>query len=352
MDLVTNRQDMKNNIKGALANPNLRGALGRFGNDYLVSREKAYAGINFEELREKISSIKRSAAGRMEELADRFTQNMLSRGATVYRAGNAQEARDYILNLAMARGVKKIVKSKSMASEEIHLNEYLNEKGLESVETDLGEWILQLSGQKPSHMVMPAIHMTRGEVADVFSEEMNRQLSSDIPILVRVAREQLRRKFLEADMGISGANIAVAETGTLVITTNEGNGRLTTTLPPIHVAIVGLEKLVEKFADVEPILEALPRSATGQKITSYVTMITGPTPMVDADGHVKRKELHIVLLDNGRSQMQADPVFKEALQCIRCASCLNVCPVFQIVGGHVYGHVYTGGIGTILTAFF
>ncbi len=349
---MTNRQDMKNNIKGALANPNLRGALGRFGNDYLVSREKAYAGINFEELREKISSIKRSAAGRMEELADRFTQNMLSRGATVYRAGNAQEARDYILNLAMARGVKKIVKSKSMASEEIHLNEYLNEKGLESVETDLGEWILQLSGQKPSHMVMPAIHMTRGEVADVFSEEMNRQLSSDIPILVRVAREQLRRKFLEADMGISGANIAVAETGTLVITTNEGNGRLTTTLPPIHVAIVGLEKLVEKFADVEPILEALPRSATGQKITSYVTMITGPTPMVDADGHVKQKELHIVLLDNGRSQMQADPVFKEALQCIRCASCLNVCPVFQIVGGHVYGHVYTGGIGTILTAFF
>ncbi|SFG12404.1 iron-sulfur cluster-binding protein [Desulfotomaculum arcticum] len=343
---------LKNNVSDALANENLRGALGRFGDAYTGAREKAYAGKDFEELRRQIAAIKGAAAANMELLAQRFTQSARARGAKVYRARTAQEARNYIKQLADEKGVRKIVKSKSMASEEIHLNEFLNQQGIEAVETDLGEWILQLSGQKPSHMVMPAIHMTRGEVADVFSDEVKRRLSADIPELVRVAREQLRKKFLEAQMGISGANIAVAETGTIVIMTNEGNARLTTTLPPVHVAIVGLEKLVEKFTDVKPILEALPRSATGQKITSYVTMITGPTPAAYPDGTIQEKELHIVLLDNGRTEMQSDPVFKEALQCIRCASCLNVCPVFQLVGGHVYGHIYTGGIGTILTAFF
>jgi iron-sulfur cluster protein len=349
---LSEKEVLKNNVREALANENLRGALGRFGDAYIGAREKAYAGKDFQKIRGQIAAIKGAAAQNMEELARRFAEAARSRGAKVYRARTAQEARDYIKKLAGEKGVRKIVKSKSMASEEIHLNEYLNQHGMESVETDLGEWILQLSGQKPSHMVMPAIHMTRGEVADVFSEEVNRQLSSDIPELVRVAREQLRKKFLAAEMGISGANIAVAETGTIVIVTNEGNARLTTTLPPVHVAVVGMEKLVEKFADVKPILEALPRSATGQKITSYVTMITGPTPAAYPDGSVRDKELHIILLDNGRSAMQSDPVFREALQCIRCASCLNVCPVFQLVGGHVYGHIYTGGIGTILTAFF
>jgi iron-sulfur cluster protein len=350
--VVSSERSIKENIGRALANENLRGALGRFGDTYVESRERAYAGKDFEALREQIAAIKRGAAEKMEELARRFQQAAQERGAHVFRARDAREARDYIKNLALEKGVRKIVKSKSMASEEIHLNEFLHKHGLEAVETDLGEWILQLSGQKPSHMVMPAIHMLRGEVAEVFSRETGRQLSPEIPQLVGVAREQLRRKFLAAGMGISGANIAVAETGTLVIVTNEGNGRLTTTLPPVHVAVVGLEKLVENFAHVQPILEALPRSATAQKITSYVTMITGPTPVAYPDGTVRDKDLHIVLVDNGRTVMQADPVFKEALQCIRCASCLNVCPVFQLVGGHVYGYIYTGGIGTILTAFF
>lgn len=349
---MSEKEGFKNNVREALDNENLRGALGRFGDAYIGAREKAYTGKDFQDLRGQIAAIKGAAAQNMEELARRFAESARSRGAKVYRARTAQEARDYIKALAEEKGVRKIVKSKSMASEEIYLNEYLNQHGMESVETDLGEWILQLSGQKPSHMVMPAIHMTRGEVADVFSEEVKQQLSSDIPELVQVARKQLRKKFLAAEMGISGANIAVAETGTIVIVTNEGNARLTTTLPPVHVAVVGMEKLVEKFADVKPILEALPRSATGQKITSYVTMITGPTPAAQLDGSIKDKELHIILLDNGRTSMQSDPVFREALQCIRCASCLNVCPVFQQVGGHVYGHIYTGGIGTILTAFF
>jgi len=349
---MSDKQQIKNNIEKALANENLRGALGRFGDAYVCAREKAYTGKDFEELRDQIAAVKGDAAARMEELAGRFTESAQARGAKVYRARTAQDAKDYIKKLAQEKGATKIVKSKSMATEEIHLNEFLGQQGLDSVETDLGEWILQLCGQKPSHMVMPAIHMTRDEVADIFSKETTQELSADIPKLVGVARKQLRKKFLAADIGISGANIAVAETGTLVIVTNEGNARLTTTLPPVHVAVVGLEKLVDKFDGVKPIIEALPRSATGQKITSYVTMITGPTPAAYPDGTVQEKELHIILLDNGRTEMQADPVFKEALQCIRCASCLNVCPVFQLLGGHVYGHIYTGGIGTILTAFF
>jgi len=258
------------------------------------------------------------------------------------------EVKEYILRIARENGVKTIVKSKSMATEEIHLNPFLEKAGIVVKETDLGEWIIQLAGQTPSHMVMPAIHMTREEVSDIFSKEVNERLSSDIPKLVKVAREQLRPFFLNADMGISGANIAVAETGTLVLMTNEGNARLVTTLPRIHVAVVGIEKLVRHFKDIVPIIKALPRSATAQLLTSYVSIITGKTPVTNGN----EKELHIILMDNHRSDMAADPVFRQAMQCIRCASCLNVCPVFRLVGGHVFGKVYTGGIGTILTAWF
>jgi Fe-S oxidoreductase len=195
---------------------------------------------------------------------------------------------------------------------------------------------------------MPAIHMTKEQVAEVFSKEVDERLAADIPALVKLARKELRTKFLNAEMGISGANIAVAETGSIVIITNEGNARLVTTLPKIHVAIVGVEKLVAELSGALPILKALPRSATGQLLTSYVSMITGPSP--NPDGGLK--ELHIILMDKHRTDMSADPMFKEALQCIRCASCLNVCPVFRLVGGHVFGKTYTGGIGTILTAWF
>jgi iron-sulfur cluster protein len=241
-----------------------------------------------------------------------------------------------------------VVKSKSMATEEIHLNAHLEAGGIRVRETDLGEWIVQLAGQRPSHMVMPAIHLTKEQVAEIFSKEVDERLAADIPRLVAVARRELREEFLAADLGITGANVAVAETGTLVVLTNEGNARLVTTLPRIHVAVVGVEKLVERFADVEPIVRALPRSATGQLLTSYVSMITGPAP--GADG--APKELHVVLMDNRRSEMARDPRFAQALRCIRCASCVNVCPVYQLVGGHVFGGVYTGGIGAILAAWF
>ncbi|MEW6663106.1 MAG: L-lactate dehydrogenase (quinone) large subunit LdhH [Bacillota bacterium] len=341
----------KEEMQKALGNPNLANALGNFADAYSLSRAKAYENIDFEALREEIASAKAEAAQRMEELAQEFAREAGKRGAIVHIARSGEEAKKYIADLAAARGVQLIVKSKSMASEEIQLNSYLAAQGFRVRETDLGEWIIQLAGQRPSHMVMPAIHLTKEEVAEIFSKEVNERLESDIPRLVKLARRELRSSFLEADMGISGANIAVAETGTLVMLTNEGNGRLVTTMPPIHVALVGMEKLVAKLSDVAPIIKALPKSATAQQITSYVSMITGAVPTVTESG-VRPKELHIILMDNNRTQMRDDPVFKQALQCIRCASCLNVCPVYRIVGGHVFGHVYAGGIGTILTAFF
>ncbi len=341
-------KEFKKSIQEAVTNPVLTGALGKFSESYRASRAKAYAGIDFETLRGRIAEAKSRAAARLDELADRFAQAATAKGAKVVRLNSGAQVREYIAALAQEKAVKLVVKSKSMATEEIHLNPFLEERGIQVRETDLGEWILQLAGQRPSHMVMPAIHLTKEQVAELFSKEVNERLSTDIPRLVKVAREQLREKFLTADMGISGANIAVAQTGTLVIMTNEGNGRLVTTLPKVHVAVVGVEKLVERMEDCVPIITALPRSATGQLLTSYVSMITGPTPNTDGS----MKDLHIILMDNRRAEMAADPQFKQALQCIRCASCLNVCPVYRLVGGHVFGKVYTGGIGTILTAWF
>lgn len=340
--------DFKESITRAVNNSSLTGALGKFSEAYKINRAKAYEGIDFEELRGRIAELKSYAASHLDELSEQFTRNAEASGATVFRTDDPAKVREYILKVAQDNNVKSVVKSKSMATEEIHLNKYLEEAGIEVGETDLGEWIIQLAGQTPSHMVMPAIHMTKEEVSDLFSKEVNERLSSDIPRLVKVAREKLRPSFLAADMGISGGNIAVAETGSIVLMTNEGNARLVTSLPKIHIALVGIEKLIEKYADVATILKALPRSATAQLLTSYVSIITGPTP--NSDGSMK--DLHIILMDNHRSEMAADPKFKQALQCIRCASCLNVCPIFRLVGGHVFGKVYTGGIGTILTAWF
>ena len=340
-------QEFKQSIDRALHNANLTGALGKFSEAWRANRAKIYEGIDFEELRGRIAERKAYAVDHLKELCDLFQKNAEAKGAKVFRSNDPAKVREYILQVARDNNVRTVVKSKSMASEEIHLNSYLEKAGLQVKETDLGEWIIQLAGQTPSHMVMPAIHMTKEEVSDLFSKEVDERLSTDIPRLVKVARDELRGKFLEADMGISGANIAVAETGSILTVTNEGNARLVTTLPKVHVAIIGIEKIVATFADIAPILKALPRSATAQMLTSYVTIITGQTPNTDGS----RKELHIVLMDNKRTEMAADPMFKEALQCIRCASCLNICPIFRLVGGHVFGKVYTGGIGTILTAW-
>ena len=344
-------KDFKKKISNALGDDVLRGALGRFGDAYIGARAKAYEGYDFEKISEDIVRVKSYAATHLDEMLDQFEKAATARGAKVYRAKTAQDAKTYIHELVKKQNIKKIVKSKSMVSEEILLNDDLIADGVDVQETDLGEWIVQLAGQHPSHMVLPAIHMTKEEVATTFSGHLHRLEQPVISELVKTARVELRKKFLEAEMGISGANIAVAETGTLMMFTNEGNGRLTTTLPSTHVFLVGIEKFVPKFEDAFPIMQALPKSATGQQITSYVSMVTGPTTAYYADGTVKDKDFHIVIIDNGRRKMYNDEKFKKTFQCIRCASCLNVCPAFQLLGGHVYGHIYTGGIGTILTNF-
>src|ERR1039457_5377051 len=247
------KTEFKASINRALHDANLTGALGKFSEAYKVNRVKAYEGIDFEAVRNRIAELKSYAASHLDILSEIFTKNAEARGAKVYRTNDRQKVKDYILCLAQEKGVKTVVKSKSMATEEIHLNAFLEKAGISVGETDLGEWIIQLAGQTPSHMVMPAIHMTKEEVSDLFSKEINERLSSDIPRLVKVARKELRAKFLNADMGISGANIAIAETGSIVLMTNEGNARLVTTLPKIHVAVVGIEKLIAKYEDIVPI---------------------------------------------------------------------------------------------------
>ncbi len=334
-------------IDHALATPKLQEALHKFGDAFLLAREKAFSQYDFEALRLAIADCKDEVAAHRQQYLEQFIANAEAAGATVYQAKTAADANTYIAELAKSRGVKLAVKSKSMASEETHLNNALKGAGVEALETDLGEWIIQLAGQRPSHMVMPAIHMFKEEVAELFSKVTGSEEPAEIEHLVQVAREQLRQGYLDADMGITGANIAVAETGGIALITNEGNARLVSTLPKIHVALLGVEKIVPTLEDAATIIRTLPKNATGQLLTSYVTWIRGAVPCGDGD-----KELHLVLLDNGRSALAESPQCRDALRCIKCGACANVCPVYQTVGGHVFGHVYIGAIGIILTAFF
>ena len=344
--------EYKKKISEKLNDKVLRRNLGNFSDAYGESRATAYAPKDFPAIRQSIKKTKSSACKNLGVIVEKFKDSVTKNGGKIFEAATADDAKKYILELAKAKGAKTIVKSKSMASEEIHLNDFLVKEGLNPIETDLGEWIIQLTGEKPSHMVMPAIHKSREQVAEIFSKTLGKDIPVDIKRMVTEAREALREDFFSAKIGISGCNIAVADTGSLFLITNEGNDRLVTTVPPVHVVIMGYEKIIEKMEDAAPIIEALPRSATGQKITSYVSVITGPNQTVDFEGNFVDKELHIILLDNGRLEMAKDPVMSQAWQCIRCASCLNVCPVYEMVGGHVYGDVYAGGIGVILTSFF
>jgi len=334
-------------IDHALATPKLQDALHKFGDAFLLAREKAFSQYDFEALRQEIADCKDEVGAHRQQYLEQFITNAEAAGATVYLAKTAADANQYIADLARTKGVKLVTKSKSMASEETHLNQALESAGVRALETDLGEWIIQLAGQRPSHMVMPAIHMFKEEVAELFSKETGSEEPAEIEHLVQVAREQLRQGYLDADMGITGANIAVAETGGIALVTNEGNARLVSTLPKIHVALLGIEKIVPTLEDAATIIRTLPKNATGQLLTSYITWIRGAVPCGDDD-----KELHLVLLDNGRSALAESPQCRDALRCIKCGACANVCPVYQTVGGHVFGHVYIGAIGIILTAFF
>jgi len=353
---MTAKRNLRREINEKLQDDVLRGALGLFAEVYPAARERALGNVeDVEALRDQIKQTKSETVDRIEEVADQFEAEAVKRGATVFRAKDGDELKAYLLDLCQKRDVHRIVKSKSMASEEIDLNDALIKKGVRVKETDLGEWIIALAGHKPSHMVMPAIHLNRYQVADYFTKELHESIDPDIAEMVHTARVTLRDEFLEADMGITGANFGVAENGAIGLVTNEGNARLVATLPRIHVVIIGYEKLIPTMTDAMPMLRLLPRGATGQLMTSYMSIISGPTPiMVEKDGAwvEDTKELHIILLDNGRLAAAHDDTFKEIYQCIRCASCLNVCPVYELVGGHVYGgHTYAGGIGAILSAF-
>jgi L-lactate dehydrogenase complex protein LldF len=238
------------------------------------------------------------------------------------------------------------VKSKSMATEEIHLNEALEAAGVTPVETDLGEYIIQLAHERPSHIIAPAIHKTKGQVAELFARELGRETQPDPEVLTRIARAELREKFVQADMGISGANFGVADTGTIVLVTNEGNGRMVTSLPRVHVAVMGVEKVIPSMTDLAVFLAILAKSATGQKLSVYTSLVNGPRRGGELEGP---EELHLVLLDSGHIRQVAGPL-REALSCLRCGACLNVCPVYRQIGGHAYGYTYPGPIGILLTA--
>ncbi len=352
--MTASKTDFKRRLDRALGSRRLATALDRALTTLGDRRDAAVAQIDWPALRHDLTARRRDAIDRLPELIARFTQEAEAVGARVYRAPDAAEARRVVAALCRANNVKLAVKSKSMATEEIHLNEHLQREGITVVETDLGEWIIQLAHERPSHLIAPAIHKTREEIAELFSKEVGRPVPPDVGELVKVARERLRQAFLNADVGITGGNALIAETGTLMLVTNEGNADLATSLPPVHIAVVGIDKLVPTLDDATAMLKLLPRSGTGQKITSYVQFITGPSRSADiemalATGVHGPKELHIVLLDNGRGAMREDEDFKDALRCIRCGACSTVCPSYRVVGGHVFGHIYTGPIGLVLS---
>ena len=347
--------ELKREIQEALKNTTLSRTLGTFCATYPAKREKSYAGVDFESTRDSIKEVKSYAAEHVDEMIEEFTKNCTARGGNVFHAHSTEEAMEYIRNLVKEKGVKTIVKSKSMASEELHMNQVLGDDGVLVQETDLGEFIIALEGNTPVHMVMPALHLNKEQVADYFTEYTKVKNEPIIAEEVKTARRVMRDKFTHAEMGVSGANVAVAETGTVFTMTNEGNGRMVGTLPNIHLYVFGIEKFVKSLSDARYIFKALPRNGTGQRITSYICMYTGATEVTtDKEADTKeKKEFYAVILDDpGRRAILADPDFREVYNCIRCGACLDVCPAFALLGGHVYGSkVYTGGIGTILTHF-
>lgn len=320
--------------------------LGLYGGFHQARLDASAATTDWAALQERGRAIKAHTIANLDVYLRMAEENVRKAGGKVFFARDSEEATRYVTELAKAKAVKTVVKSKSMVSEEMGLNEALESVGVESVETDLGEYIIQLAGEAPFHIIAPAIHKSREDVAELFEDKLDTPYNPDIDALAQEARRQLREKFIAADMGVTGANFIVAETGTLVLVTNEGNGRMCTSMPRIHVAITGMEKVVPSIEDMGIMLRLLIRSATGQRISSYVTAVTGPRKADDEDGP---EEFHLVIVDNGRSRLLADPDLREALYCLRCGACLNACPVYRKVGGHSYGWVYPGPIGAIVS---
>jgi iron-sulfur cluster protein len=355
--LTETRRHFGRRVNKALDNPSLQKALVQAMTGLRERRNKAFESYDFERGRADLRQRRLGNLERLPELVEQFKERLEAVGGKVHFAKDAAEARDIIGQICWNAGSGRtsrdrmvVTKVKSMASEEIELNPYLEGLGIEVVETDLGERMVQLTHTHPSHLIAPAIHLTKEDAARVFGTD------ATVEAIQMHARESLRQKFIDATVGISGANMAIAETGTVVIVTNEGNADLTTTLPPVHIALFGIDKLVATLDDAVAVLRMLPRSGTGQVMSSYVNWITGPSRSADIEqsltiGVHGPREMHCVILDNGREKMRQDPIFRDALTCIRCGACSNACPPFMAVSGHQFGHIYNGPIGLVLTPF-
>ncbi|MBS0209025.1 MAG: iron-sulfur cluster-binding protein [Planctomycetes bacterium] len=333
-------------VDQALHDANLQLALVNLG-DTLGTRNKQALGSlpDKDALRQRARAIKEAALSRLDEHLVTLQAAVERNGGQLHFAADAADAQQIITGVIQRAGGRRVVKSKSMTSEEIHLNHALEAAGCEVLETDFGEYIVQLAGHRPSHLVAPAMHLTINEARDILSADAGQTLPAEAEALAAYARTRLRTAFGAADVGISGGNFVVAETGSVVIISNEGNARLTTSLPRVHIALVGIEKVIPRFADLPVFLKLLARAATGQKMSVYTSIVSGLRRDGELDG---AEEFHLVLLDNGRSRILAGPL-RESLFCIRCGACLNACPIYRNVGGHAYGGVYAGPIGAVLT---
>lgn len=341
-------KDFKARSKAVLDNEgqrkNFRGAM-----DFLQAKRRSQFSDDDElqDLRNLGQAIRQYSLANLPRLLTQLEANLTANGVTVHWAENADDANAIALDIARRVNAKHIIKGKSMVSEEIGFNHAMEAAGIEALESDMGEYIVQLAGEGPSHIIMPAIHKTKQEIAQLFADEVpGVAYTEDVDALIQIGRRVMRRKFADADIGLSGVNFAVAETGTLCLVENEGNGRMCTTVPKVHIAITGIEKVVEKLEHVPPLLSLLTRSATGQPVTTYVNMISGPRKPGEKDGP---QEVHLILLDNGRTQAYADDQLRATLQCIRCGACMNHCPVYARIGGHAYGTTYPGPIGAIIS---
>jgi len=340
-------REFEKNVSRALNDPQLRKNFKFAMGNFILKRKSIFPdAAETEQLRTLGNAIKQRALSRLPELLEQLEQNCTQNGIKVHWAETTAEANQYVLKIMQTHQADLLVKGKSMVSEEMHLNKFLQGHGIEAMETDLGEFIVQLNNETPSHIIVPAIHKNKKQIAEILHKNIpDTPYTEDVQELNAIARKTLRQKFYRAGVGLSGVNLAVAETGTLCLVENEGNGRMCTTVPPVHIALMGLEKVIEKLAEIPPMLRLLIGSATGQLITTYVNMITSPRKPGEKDGP---REVHLIILDNGRSKIYADPQRRQTLQCIRCGTCLNHCPVYTRIGGHAYGYIYPGPIGKIL----
>ncbi|WP_426153667.1 LutB/LldF family L-lactate oxidation iron-sulfur protein [Pseudomonas sp. DC3000-4b1] len=340
-------EDFRGRARQALGDAQLRGNFRKAMDSLMTKRALAFADADERErLRVLGNAIRARALSKLPDLLETLERNLTRQGVQVHWAQTVEEANRIVLSIVEAHEARQVIKGKSMVSEEMEMNDVLAAHGVECLEADMGEFIVQLDHEKPSHIIMPAIHKNAGQVASLFERKLGVEYTQDVDALIQIGRRVLREKFFEADIGVSGVNFAVAETGTLLLVENEGNGRMVTSVPPVHIAVTGIEKVVENLRDVVPLLSLLTRSALGIPITTYVNMISSPRKPGELDGP---QEVHLVLLDNGRSQAFADGELRQTLNCIRCGACMNHCPVYTRVGGHTYGQVYPGPIGKIIT---